>query len=565
MFRHDLALIGLTPTGLRVARVSGSRTLQVERIPLDPAEWSQTWEKGLRPLELTLSGALAAAGVRPGSRVRVVYTAPETVVEFSSVPLTGPRALQAAALTLRESLPDVESRVRTIHALAREEASEHQGILEPARTHMILAAENVTHAEILGGWVARAGLTLDSLVPTRALLASAAVRDSQRLPPDGAQALVWLDAQSAFIVARSRGRLQFVRSLELGYAQLAEAIVRASLSAGRPIERADAQRLLFTLGVPKRGTIIDQATGLRAEAVLPLMQSILQRYVVETKQTLRFGLPEGELARASVHLTGPGASVPGVGELFASELDWAVTRPDTDNADALSASAQDDDAGELSHAVTAYRASLSLIPPSESGRRLDAACTRAVWVGAAASLCVVGALWYQARERLAVVESRTAALEPRTEAIRVQRELREHAASLSAELSSARAATMQVLPARPDWKAALADLTRVVAAEVELAEVTALPGKDSSSPSVLTIRGTAFPAGTARPADDVLAALLDRLSKSPLVESARMVSTRSEVASGLDVKQFTIAATMRTLPPATPESMRTATAPEGTP
>ncbi|CAG1008078.1 hypothetical protein PHYC_03516 [Phycisphaerales bacterium] len=557
-------LIGLSSTSLRVARMSAGRPTHVERVPLDPADWAESWQKGLRPLEQALSGALAAAGVRPGARTRVVYNAPETVVDFCTVPVTGRPALQAARLMLRETLSDASIRLTALDVLAEDRAVGGESP-EPSRTHVLLAAESASHAETLGAWIARAGLQVESLVPARAVVAHAALAACRGLPADGARAVVWLDDHSTILVARCNDRIQFIRSIDLGYASLAESVVRGSAAAGKPMDRSAAYRSLFTLGTPRRGQVIDPATGLKGEHLLPFMQSVLQRYLVETKQTLRFGLPESELARVNVHLTGPGANIPGVGEMFAGDLDWAVTRPDVAPTEDLEHPTFNDVAGELTHASGRAVARAALLPPTETARRADRGLARSVAVGAVLALTLVGVMYAQARRKIDVIEQRFAALEPRSAAVRAERDLRDHAASLAAELTGATRDTLAGLPPRPDWKAVLADLSHLTGAQVELAELSAVSGKDATAPSVLTVRGIAWPGEAFRQSDDALAAFLDRLSKSPLVQSARIVSTRSERADGREVKQFTITAQVQTLPTSIPEPVRTAGAPGGEP
>lgn len=563
MLRPDLILIGLSPTSLRVARVSGNRTTHVERQSLDPAQWAEAWQKGLRPYEQALSGALAAAEVRPGSYARVVYTGPETVVDFCTVPITGRRAIQAASLALRESLREASNRLTTLDVLAKDAAVGGEKP-EPARTHVLLAAENAQHAETLGAWVTRAGLRIESIVPSRVVLARKALAACRELSSEGAQAVVWLDDHATILVARCGARLQFIRAIEMGYAQLAEAVVRGSTASGRPMDRPTAYRSLFTIGAPKRGHVIDPSTGLKAEHVLPFMQSVLQRYLVETKQTLRFGLPESELGKVEVHLTGPGSNIPGVGELFAGDLDWAVTRPDVAATDDLEHPTFNDDTGDLNHALESNPRA-SFLPASEAVRRADRALSRAVAVGAVLALMLVGGMYARARQRLGVIEQRFASLEPRTAAIKADRDLREQATAVATELTSATRDTLAGLPPSPDWKAVLANLSRLAGDHIELADLAAASGKDASAPSVLTVRGTAWPSDTVRQADDVLAAFLDRVSKSPLVQSARIVSTRSEHADGKEVKQFTISAQVRALPVELPGSHRSARVTEGQP
>jgi hypothetical protein len=556
MIRRDLVLIGLSPTGLRVACVSRGSLRHVERVTLDPAQWGDAWANNLRPLESPLAGALAAVGVHGKVPARVAYLAPATIVDFTSVPLRGSKALHAARVALRESLTDPDARIMAVHPLAVESS----GTGEAARTHVVLTGETVAQAEILAAWLDRAGLMVESLVPTRALLARVAMREAAELPAEGAHALVWLDDHVTVLIARAGGRTQFVRALDLGYAQLSGALVRASSATGSPMDPATAYRLLTTVGVPRRGTVIDPSSGLKAESVLPLMQTVLQRYLVETKQTLRFGLPEGELARATVHLHGPGAAIPGVGEAFAGGLDWGVNRADLREEPLADQGRFDEAQGELVHLIGPLHRGIGVLAPSESARRAERACVRAVRVGVAAGLALLAGFWWDARRKMEVLEAQAALLEPRTELIRSAREARERAVALNEELAAAQRIAQQTFPPRPDWKGVLGELSHVAGPAIELSEVLCTPGRDTVASSVLTVRGTAWARDEARSADDVLGGFLERLSKSPLVESARVLSSRTEVAAGRDVKQFSVAATLRTVPVAMPGVQRTASA-----
>ena len=53
---------------------------------------------------------------------------------------------------------------------------------------------------------------------------------------------------------------------------------------------------------------------------MPQIQPVLQRYVVELRQSLRFGLPEEERDAIEISVSGPGSMIFGLPELIAWEL-----------------------------------------------------------------------------------------------------------------------------------------------------------------------------------------------------------------------------------------------------
>ncbi|MDX2133020.1 MAG: hypothetical protein SFY69_13305 [Planctomycetota bacterium] len=546
MLQRQNILIGLTPTAMRVGVVNGSRLSRLDRIPLDPGLWAEHWEKGLRPLDAPLRGLLGAMDVRGGASCRVVYAAPETFVDVGAVPLRGAAALQAATLALRETIRD-PSRWLTLTESLHEERADGR-----VRSQMLLAAETHDTAESISGWVSRAGLDIVGILPSRAVLIRAALDAGAELPTTGAQGLVWLDEHATVLAAWVGGRLEFVRCVDLGFAQLAEAFIRASAESAAVMDREAARRLLASVGIPHRGQTVELGSTLHADAVLPLMQSVLQRLLVEIKQTLRFGIPEQEAPRASVWVNGPGAGIPGLFEFLSGQMDWPLARLHGEGEPRDDASCLHTE-GDLEAAVRLGGRRCMLVPHNEHVRRMDRRLRGLTYAGAAASLGLVALLYVESDHARARVESQIAALEPRAQAIRHVRELRERARALSVELGGATHAAEQTLAAAPGWLAVLGELSRLSGGSVELAELNTSPGKDTPG-MLLLLRGTAWPQA-GRSGDDAVSSFLDRLSRSPMVESARIVSTRSEIVGGTEVRQFQIAAQVRTTPTLPPAPM----------
>ena len=88
----------------------------------------------------------------------------------------------------------------------------------------------------------------------------------------------------------------------------------------------------------------------------------LQRYIIELRQSLRFGLSDEERADINLTITGPGASLPGLAELLARELDVLVEKDKSRVA--FDATAPGHDGGEVADVLhhRSFLNQLALVP-----------------------------------------------------------------------------------------------------------------------------------------------------------------------------------------------------------
>jgi hypothetical protein len=122
---------------------------------------------------------------------------------------------------------------------------------------------------------------------------------------------------------------------------------------------------------------------------MPQIQPVLQRYVVELRQSLRFGLPENERDAIEITVSGPGSTVPGLSELIAWELKLQMA-PDPQYA-SFDYQAPAGQGSELLDAIGDQRLlrCLNLQPEDTASRRHIGHLRRWMWAGAAAALAMV--------------------------------------------------------------------------------------------------------------------------------------------------------------------------------
>jgi len=525
-------IIYLSPTTLELAVRSGSALRRVESADLDAADWPDAWSRQFRGLDGPLSQLIQRAGVRRGARADAVYQSPDTRVEFVTVQARARDAVAAARLALTQGGGDSTDRP----SLARIVATENAG--GAARTHVLSAGDSDVALDALAKWLARAGLVPGNLVPAEAAeMLGLAARFEARTP--GEDPSLMLVGEHRTVLASGEGSsLRCVRTLDFGYGAMIDAIARGA-GAGelRTLSpsalRHWAREALFRVGIPRRDQAVDESAGVLAEHVLPMLQPVLQRFAVEIKQTLRFTLGEAGLVRGSLLLTGPGAAIPNLAPVLSTQIDIPVT------------AAEGQDRSPLGAAANADLAALSLLPMSERRRRDGVAFKRVLLAGAGAAAVLIAADAARTFREQYDVERALSAQTPRLVEVRRDIELRRQAAELAERVEAQETAARVCLGARPDWAALMDELGALAAGQVRLTDVNA---SSAGASSAATISGVAPMADRASGAPDPLAAYIELLQKSPMIDGVELGSTRLGEFEGAPVKHFSVTARLVALP-----------------
>lgn len=539
MLQRDPILISLSPTSLRIGVIVGNQVARVERVAVE-ARSDDAWKAGLRPLDDALRTALSAVGARPGSSALIVYHGPRSVAEVFSVPGSGSAAASAVELYLHQNLPNAASNwLMEYHLLADGTSDSHDQIAGAggARTTALTYADAADDADVLAGWVRRAGLEVEGVLPAKAAMLRAGLRVPEVCkldPPDAApRVFINLGEHAMTLTAWQGKRLLLARCADVGYSLLVDAILRSAklLPKSELFTREHATRTLFAGGLPQRGQVVDPGIQLSGDAVLPLMQPAMQRYVVETRQTLRFGMLESDAARASVQLIGPGAGIPGLAEALGVALDLHVQV--SEGAAKPGESIGEEHVGDLGLALELRSQTGWFVPGSVRVLRTSRSMGRSVRVGAAVALLTLCGL--AGRAYVGERSMRPAIAQLRAEADAIDAEVRATIAAQqkARDLAAIVSITDQAIGVRTNWRATLAMLSRAMPAGVELIDVAGdFRSADVVGRPALTIRGR-----VAGGPEDSTSRLRDALSANPMVASARVVSSRVDAEGE---REFTI-------------------------
>lgn len=533
MFGHDQILIGLSPTCLRVATLKGERLGKVVTAALDPGAWEQTWENGLSGLDDKLKAAIKELGAGKNVAARVVYYGRQTTAEVFSPPIRGSAAISAAQFSLNEALPGHGLHWRT----ALNQLASESGSVTTPKTHVLGLADSPVDTEALATWVRRCGLKIRDFMPAKGAALAQAVRVASSLPSEGTHALLWVADHVTVLAGWSEGRLIFARSLDFGFHMLADAVMRGSrIEDRRGISQQLAYTTLFQAGPPQRGGSAPTESGVIMDGVLPLMQPVIQRYAIETRQTLRFSVPDSEQGKIKLILAGPGASIPGFSASLETQFDNNIEVHLEDHGDGVSPV----ESAELGGFSTFAKVE-GVVSQSEYVRRMNGRLNSALRLGGtiAAMALLAHAGWTFAQtaatgRQISSLEDQVAEME--SHGIQVAR-----AQKLSTDIVAASQSIKDAIGERPRWVAGLALVSRDCGNFIELNHVAG-SYSDQGKSAVLTLSGTAYP-GTGRA--DTLTEFVAKLGKSPVVNNVKIVSTHASEVSGVEAKSFIVSVQLR--------------------
>lgn len=490
---------------IEFALVSRGRLKTIHRILVDPPDQSND-EASLPNLRQNISHGLSVLNA-PKANVNVLWHAHGASVDLQSVSVP-PAAAPDAAILAFSAANALDPNEWTLGAAVATERNTRQG----SSSVIVAALKSSVLAEIEHA-IAEAGGTLIAAIPAQAASMRHALRHAVDQSASGAHAVcIHLAEEAATIAIAANGEILLARAVEMGYATLREAYIRA-IQADHA-SRAEAflaanKRLLKTEGIP---TPKGQP---EAMAIFQTARPFIQRLFIEIKQTIRFTLEESEMLAAQVRVIGPGASIPRLPQLLADEVGL-------ENVEAvpLDRAAGDPGAG-ITEALDVDATELALQPPGQMRSRKRTARRAALIYGAVAATLLLAGDIYLANQSIDSLERRTRQATQDLDEIRSRtdtgRGLNPQAQSNVLETLIRNEAALA-----PDWGAALAELSRARPEAVGFTSISGERGRDGS-----TLDVSAFVL-TETPDDDPhqhVNGFLERLNASDLFADVTLGST----------------------------------------
>lgn len=325
-------VIELVPGFIGVSIHEGSKVVESRTLEVATDDDAGEWAKTLRRSAVSV-GALVEELQIAGCETRVLYRSPTQLVDLSGYAVRSTaQAIDAAKMSCADSVP---YSMLTATCEAMVVGRDAGG--DPPETHVVVAADREDISEAIVYLIEEAGLRFCSAAPIDALLMASLVR--RELASKEHRGTLYVGQYTSFFVVSSRGTLLFSRRIDLGFETLVSSLTRPINIRGRAeIELTDeeARALLARHGIPGRDDEVHEAHGLTGTQVVPLLQPVLQRFIVELRQSLRFGLSDTERTDLTLFVTGAGSALKNFASLIGQELGIEAasdtTYPDPDPA-----------------------------------------------------------------------------------------------------------------------------------------------------------------------------------------------------------------------------------------
>jgi hypothetical protein len=547
---RSYTIVEITPTRLELAVVTGTSVGQRRTERYNPPAPGADWAETLRARHATLAGWVTELNLQ-NSPTTTLFTSSTAVASLPACPAAlGPVAAQrAATLALAESAgyPIGDNPTSASILLTDSRVVEKPGQTGAQKmAHTLAVVETEANCTLLSQWIASCGLTPTRLLPATAapiarLVAGCAKQPAAKGDDSPLHATLWFgEHESFFIVGDSAGIVLF-RALSVGVENLVEGLLRpitprnADGTTGDPvtIDRAAARSLLERAGIPQPTDTVDERNGFTGASVLPLMNPVLQRFSVEIKQSLRFGLSDKQRPNVRLTVDGPGAGLPRIDAALAQLCSISVAppsaAPQSSGAERCSATV-----GNIYAVINTPAAAVSLLPASMQQAQIKVRARRSLWAGVAISAAAValygGWLWME----LSAARSQADSLRARAEEAN-RAEQAQHAASASAAAAqAANAYVARAVGSSPDMPAILALLGDATDKRTSLESVDI---RESETAWICRVSGM-MQAGDDKAFADAVRAYTDNLAKSPLIASVKLGAASRTKVNDADAHRF---------------------------
>jgi Tfp pilus assembly protein PilN len=526
-----LVVLALFPGRLDVVAYEGSRHAHVKRLPITAPSEACEWAKTVRRSAATLKAAIEEMNLA-GSPAIVLYRSPTQAVDLAGFAVRSPgQAVEAATLSCLDSLPySAMSAVCDAAVVGRDAAGAAR------QSHVAVAAEREDVAEAINDLVTGAELELLSATPVDATIMANLVKEALR-DKDGRQGWLYVGEQTSFFVIAHQGTLLLSRRIDLGLEFLATSLTRPIRLPGREepleMEPAEARRILHEHGIPERDTVVHEGLGLSGGQIIPLLQPLLQRFIVEIRQSLRFGMSEPHRGDLTIRFTGPGSSIAGLAKLVSEELGVVTTVDDSYRSYDWS---KPGSVGEVSDAMRQRRLlkQINLLPREVARRRRMNRLRRWLWTGAAAALVLIAVDGVRYQARVADLRRQSDSLATRISEMGALKATGERLKGTLDAMGQIEAMIEQEVGSWSDYRSYLHELSRITPPTIRFTTIAFHRNADGGGGA---LRGYAFPSGAESARTD-LQAFVAAMRASPLFADVSLGHVAKGSAGDAECQRF---------------------------
>lgn len=524
--------VALLPDRIDVVVRSRSALVVARRIPITLGTDPNTWAKSVLAASDALRDVVIELGVERAPTA-VVYTSPTQAVDLVSLKLDSPSQARAAAiLGCMETIPyPFDAAVVEAVVIGRDRAEDN------AQIHVVVAADRQDVTGAIVEMTEAAGLEFRSATPIAAtIIAQLASRAMQTLRAE--RGWLYVGDHGSFFVVGGRGVLRFGRTIPIGVETLVESLTRPIRSSGtaEPIEleALEARDILYRRGIAGADEDVRDDLQPTMSQLAPLVQPVLQRFVVELRQSLRFGVPEAERDAVMLVVTGPGSAVPGFAALLERELALPISLDSRYAAYEYDSPTSVGSEGNLAVANRRYLMQMNLQPQEVAQRRGARRLRRWLWTGVAAALVIIAldTLWLQGR--LGELRGQEAALMHDNAGFETLHDTQTRLAAAVQAMNVLQGTIAQQLGERIDFCAVLHEMSRLTPQSIQ---VTTLSFRRKGGQMQGTVGGYAA-ASQDTNGQTELEVFIEALRQSPIIDNVELVNVQLASVGQTTVERF---------------------------
>ena len=524
--------VALLPDRIDVVVRRRNLVVAARRIPITLGLDPNTWAKSVREASDDLHDVVVELGVERVPTA-VVYTSPTQAVDLVSLKLDSPSQARAAAiLGCMETIPyPFDAAVVEAAVIGRDRTEDN------AQIHVVVAADRKDVTGAIVEMTEAAGLEFQSTTPIAAtIIARLAGRALRNLPTE--RGWLYVGDHGSFFVVGGRGILRFGRAITIGLETLVESLTRPIRSSGtaEPIEldAREAREILYRRGIGGADEVVRDDPRLTMSQLAPLVQPVLQRFVVELRQSIRFGVPETERDSVMLIVTGPGSAVPGFAALLGRELALPVSLDSRYTAYEYDSPASAGSEGNLAVANRRFLMQMNLQPQEITQRRDTRRLRRWLWTGVAAALAIIAldTLWLQVR--VGELREQEAGLAHETAGLESLHDTQARLAAAVQAMDGLRGTIAQQIGTHVDFRAVFHELSRLTPQSIQLTTLSFRRSKDQ----MIGIAGGYAAASQDADGQTELEAFIEALKLSPIIDNVELVNVQIASLGGTTGERF---------------------------
>jgi Tfp pilus assembly PilM family ATPase/Tfp pilus assembly protein PilN len=542
--RRNCVGIEIASDRIDVVLIRGRDIAAVHRIAIAAATESGAWNAAVRGARAQLR-SFVEQNKAQGLPATVLYRNPSQVVDFPYVEVkSAQEACSAASLSCSAAIPPTAGAVVCDAAVIANASSGSR-----RRWHVVVAADRDDAIDAIESVVVESGLKFVGALPIDVAIVLAMVDRAARHRQSPSHGWLHLGMHSSIFLARIDGAIRFLRRINVGLETVAASLARPIHQHGSPepvhLAMDAARRMLFESGIPLRDQLVHEQLRLHGSDTLPLMQPVLQRLLVELRQSLRFGLEEQERAGLRVTIEGPGCTLPRFVDLVGTELQ---VQPEVDAVERGDSNPFQPGfpGGELVQSLSDSRAMarFKLFPAQATARQQNRRSRRCLWAGAAVAAALLAGEWVIATRQLSAARQQMQGLESQTRQVESVRAARDQVVQGTAALAQLKQVIDTEVGSQADLRAVLVELALITPQTIRL---TSIELTRESGVLIGSVVGYLMqPAGEADRND--LEQFMNALKQSPLLKEVVLRDVRSTKLGDEDVLRFSASFRPVTLP-----------------